>query len=481
VVDHHAYVVDLEARIPFHYGIASLTSVPHLLLRLEVEVEGDLHTGVAADSLPPKWFTKDPATSAGEDLAGMLASIEGACRIALEGGAAQSAFELWARTQEEQLRSAGQPPLLAGLGVSLVERAVIDALCRARRTTLAGALRGDLLGIRLGALYPELEGTPPSALLPDRPGRRITVRHTVGLADPLTGADLGAEERAGDGLPRTLDDCIREYGLTHFKIKLSGEGEADLDRLRRIATILMRSAPQGGAFSLDANEQYPSVDALRDFWDRLERDPRLGPWLGRLLFIEQPLRRDLALGPDVAEALGRWPDRPPLIIDESDDHPGRFGLALERGYVGTSHKNCKGVFRGVASACLVSARNRAAPARGGLLMTGEDLVNVGPVALTQDLAVAASIGLGHLERNGHHYFRGLSGFPASVQGAVLERHPDLYRPHPQGFPTLAIERGRLRIGTVVDAPFGHQVPIDWSQLTSLAEWRAAGSGETAGD
>ena len=90
--------------------------------------------------------------------------------------------------------------------------------------------------------------------------------------------------------------------------------------------------------------------------------------------------------------------------------------ALEVGYVGTSHKNCKGVFKGVANACLLSMLNRRQE-EAGYLLTAEDLSNVGPVALLQDLAVVSQLGPGHAERNGHHYFRGLAALPADLARA----------------------------------------------------------------
>ena len=43
---------NLRTRMPFRYGIATFTSLPHLFLRVECEVDGQKQTGVAADSLP---------------------------------------------------------------------------------------------------------------------------------------------------------------------------------------------------------------------------------------------------------------------------------------------------------------------------------------------------------------------------------------------------------------------------------------------
>ena len=56
----------------------------------------------------------------------------------------------------------------------------------------------------------------------------------------------------------------------------------------------------------------------------------------------------------------------------------------------TKRRLKRGVFKGVVNACLLSHRRRisptASPATPTLLLSGEDLSNVGPVALGQDLA-----------------------------------------------------------------------------------------------
>src|SRR5215207_1877636 len=116
-------VLPMHTRMPFRYGIATLTGLPHLFVRVEAEIDGVACVGVAADGLAPKWFTKNPATSAEYDIAEMLRVITAACAFAREAGAAPTVFELWQRIYAEQQewgRAQGYPPLLAGFGVSLV-------------------------------------------------------------------------------------------------------------------------------------------------------------------------------------------------------------------------------------------------------------------------------------------------------------------------------------------------------------------------
>jgi hypothetical protein len=298
--------------------------------------------------------------------------------------------------------------------------------------------------------------------LPTAPLRSVFARHTVGLADPIDAADLAAP--VADGLPETLAEAIAAYGLRHFKIKFTGA--ADLPRLARIFAAIGAAVPAAELrFTLDGNESFATVAAFRAVWTQIEALPGWAERRAGLVCVEQPFHRDTALAPETTAGLLAWAERPPLIIDESDAECDSVRHALAGGYVGTSHKNCKGVFRGIANACLLEHRRRREPHRA-FLLTGEDLANIGPVALLQDLAVQATLGVASVERNGHHYFRGLSFFPESVQARLVAEHGDLYRRHPQGFATLALDQGRLAVGSTVDAPFGVATIPDLAALAT---------------
>jgi hypothetical protein len=225
--------------------------------------------------------------------------------------------------------------------------------------------------------------------------------------------------------------------------------------------LLEREA--GGDFhvTLDGNEFYPDLAAFREFWERGAREPVLQPLWRRVLAVEQPVHRDRALDEAATTVFRAWTDGPPLIIDESDGALGDVARALALGYAGASHKNCKGIVKGVANACLLAARRRAG--QPGLL-TGEDLCTLGPVALLQDLAMMALLGIEHVERNGHHYYRGLSMFPPDWQEAVLAAHGDLYGRHADGFPALRITEGLIELGSVNGAAFGLKPWLDPSRF-----------------
>src|SRR5690606_2333245 len=142
-------------------------------------------------------------------------------------------------------------------------------------------------GLRAGAL-----GDPWSAGLTLSHPDKVVLRHTVGLADRLSEDDPGTDP--GDGLPATLEAAIRRYGLHHFKLKLSGRIDADVERLTRIAHVLRSHAPDHRV-TLDGNETFTDAASLGTYWQALRGSRDLAALLHRTLLLEQPLARAVAL------------------------------------------------------------------------------------------------------------------------------------------------------------------------------------------
>src|SRR5262245_54166877 len=323
------HLIDLRTRMPFKYGIATLTAAPHAFVRVRAEIDGVVSTGVAADLLPPRWFTKDPSRSPGDETDEMLEVIEHAVAAA-RGLKADSPWDAWRAVWDEQDhwgRTGKRPPLLTHFGTSLVERGLLDAVCRAKNERFHNLLVNNDLGIRLGTIHRRLTGESPADLLP-APAARVRARHTVGLSDPLVDEDIAPGDRLDDGLPQSLSACIDAYGLQHLKIKVSGELDRDRDRLLRLARLLEEHADHPFACSLDGNEQFRTVDEFRAYWTAVGDDDRLVPLWTDLLFVEQPFHRDVALDERAMAPLKDWADRPPLIIDESDGELDSVGRAL---------------------------------------------------------------------------------------------------------------------------------------------------------
>jgi len=463
------FVRHTRTRFAFRYGIASMTEVPHLFVRTTVMVTGTSSFGLSSEGLPPKWFTKNPATIFEQDLPEMLEVISHAAKLAERiAESPVSFFDFWRelyRQQNDWANARQIAPLLANLGVSLIERAALDGLCRRAGEPLHRMIATNRLGLRLGEIYSELHSAQPRDLLPTAPLPSCFVRHTVGLGDALSPADIPVSERVDDGLPQDLESSIREYGLRYFKVKLFADTERDLARLRELSRLLKRETGGECFVTLDGNENFKDFEGFREFWQKAVDDAVLRELWRRIIVVEQPVHRDRALSDDSGAALREWSERPRLIIDESDGAIGDLPRALALGYAGTSHKNCKGIVKGIANACLLEKRRQ-----GGerVVLTGEDLCNLGPVALLQDLAMMALLGIEHVERNGHHYYRGLSLWPADWQDEALAAHGDLYTRHHDGFARLHIGEGRVALDSVNTAPFGVTPLFDPSQFEQQA-------------
>jgi hypothetical protein len=327
----------------------------------------------------------------------------------------------------------------------------MDAFCRFRSKPFAELLQENAFGIQWDSLRPELAGKEPKDLLPP-PLQSITIRHTVGMADPLTEDEMSEEDRIHDGLPQSLEACIQFYGVTQLKIKVNGQLEQDIERLEAIESLISRLDLQNFAFTLDGNEQFKDVDSFRAFWNALQNSDRMKAFFQHLIFVEQPFHRDLALTDEIGAALKSWDDAPPIIIDESDATLESAPRALELGYSGTSHKNCKGVFKGILNRAMINHRNREAGTEK-YLMSGEDLANIGPIANHLDLVVQATLGNESVERNGHHYFKGLSVFDRKIQLNVINSFPGIYADEGD-YVRLDIRDGRLDVSELLNTPFG---------------------------
>jgi hypothetical protein len=96
------FVFSMRTRMPFRYGIVTVTDMPHLFVRVEAEIDGRRQVGFAADHLAPKWFTKNPATTPAEDTAELREVVESACTIARAVPKVPTVFAFWKYLYEMQ-------------------------------------------------------------------------------------------------------------------------------------------------------------------------------------------------------------------------------------------------------------------------------------------------------------------------------------------------------------------------------------------
>ena len=465
---------NLRTRLPFRYGVVTLTHFPLLHLAVEVEAaDGRRGRGFAADNLPPKWFDKDPTKTFRDNVEDQLASIGAAHTAYLEAARTpRPVFDIWLEAYpacRRQGRALGLNSLTASFGSSLFERALADAAGRLAGLDVVGMLRENVLGLRPEAVHPELSLADVLAWAGAPPPERIAVRHTVGLLDAIVAADVPADGWLRDGLPQTLEECVERQGLRHFKLKVGGQLDADLDRLGRIAATLDRLIPEPYLVSLDGNEQYKSVEDFARLVDAMRRAPALSRLVPSTAFIEQPLDRAIALDAAATEGLSTLGRQIPMIVDESDGDLDSFPQAVRLGYRGVSTKNCKGIVKSFLNRSLVERWNRGRPAAERLFMSAEDLTNVPVVPVQQDLATVRALGITHVERNGHHYVRGLAHCSPRERRDATRLHPDLYvGDETQAF--LRIERGALAVASLAAPGYGIAFDPDLPSMTPLAEW-----------
>lgn len=442
---------EVRLRLPFRFGIVTLREAPQAFARARIVLaDGRDAWGAAAELLAPKWFDKNPDLSNEQNFEQLRLALRLAREAYLSGGA-NTAYGHWSSHYGSQLKSGeaqGLNALTACFGPALIDRALLDALCRALGVSFYDAVRKNAAGISA----PETEGFLETL----KPRRQIAARHTVGLVDPIS----AAEKSVNDGLPETLEEVVAAYGHRWFKLKVGGQIEADVERLAAIAGVLDRIAEPYRA-SLDGNEQYGEAGQVLELLKKLKQDPRLERLLSSIVFIEQPIKRQNALSADVS-AIG---NEKPVIIDESDDSLEAFPRARKLGYAGVSSKTCKGLYKSLINAARCRRWNRE---EGGerYFMTGEDLTIQAGLALQQDLALVSLLGLWHVERNGHHYVNGMAGLPEREQEDFFSHHSDLYeRSH--GAVRLKISKGMISVKSLECAGFASAAMPDWNAMRNM--------------
>jgi hypothetical protein len=111
----------------------------------------------------------------------------------------------------------------------------------------------------------------------------------------------------------------------------------------------------------------------------------------------------------------------------------------------------------------------AGAAGAGYFMSGEDLTTQAGLAVQQDLALVAFLGLAHVERNGHHYVDGFYGAPRAEADAFLAAHPPLYD-RAGAAVRLRIADGVLDLSSLERRPgFAAGAEPDWASLTAMPQ------------
>lgn len=453
-------------RLPFRFGAATVTSCPEVFVRVRIRFSDDSTSeGCAAEMMIPKWFDKNTALSNEQNFQQLRDALLMARKAYLGDAAPRTAWQYFSHHYRALLAAAndaGLNPLVASYGPALLDRAILDALCLTLNCSFATGMSANVAGIDVAGsgLADDLAGFDMTRFLSlQRPRVQIAARHTVGLADAIHNADKPANAPADD-LPASLEEAVDRYHHQHFKIKLCGDTEADLERLEAINGI---TQPHALLITLDGNEQYADAESFADFFSRLTSQHSLAPLVAKTVFVEQPIRRDQALSQDVSSLAKQIP----LLVDESDATLDAFVQARALGYTGVSSKSCKGFYKSIINAARCVHWNSQGAVH--YFLSGEDLTMQAGIGLQQDLALVGWLGLLHVERNGHHYVNGLKAAPEAEQRSLLLAHDTLYE---RSFDAvrLRIQGGQIALASLQCPGFGTgQVGghISWDAMASV--------------
>src|SRR5262245_56129053 len=150
------YERDVRLRMPFRFGVVTLTQAPQVFVRARIELaDGSWHWGAAAELLAPKWFDKNLALSNEDNFEQLRRAVALAIDAYTAPAAPRTAFGHFAAHYEAQIAAGargGLNPLVASFGPAQIDRAVLDALCRSAGCSFYDAMRVNLPGIDPGVL-----------------------------------------------------------------------------------------------------------------------------------------------------------------------------------------------------------------------------------------------------------------------------------------------------------------------------------------
>jgi hypothetical protein len=460
---------DVQLRLPFRFGAATLESCPEVFVRVRLRfTDGSSMQGCAAEMMVPKWFDKNPGLTNDENIQQLRDALLAARTAYCADKAPKTAWQHFAHNYKPLLSAglqAGLNPLVASYGPALLDRAIFDALCLKLNASFAASMSANAAGIDFHgyALADDLLDFDLQRFLSlQKPHMHIAARHTVGLLDAIHEADKPANA-PNDGLPCSVESAIARYGHHHFKIKLCGDTQADLNRLVAIHSVTQAHAQ---LITLDGNEQYENAAVFADFFSQLTSMPKLAGLVAKTAFVEQPIRRDQALTQDV-HALAQ---RIPLLVDESDATLDAFVQAKALGYTGVSSKSCKGFYKSIINAARCANWNTQPSTVGkNYFLSGEDLTMQAGIGVQQDMALVSWLGLRHVERNGHHYVNGMMAASAAEQQAALLAHSTLYE---RSFDVvrLRIKGGEISTASLQCVGFGtgqSGAHVSWDKMRSV--------------
>ena len=141
------YERDVHLRMPFRFGVVTLTEAPQCFVRVRIELaDGRSQWGAAAELLPPKWFDKNLALSNNDNFDQLRLSLRLAAEAYVGDGMARTAFGHFAAHYDEQIGAGAKHNLnrlVANFGPAQIDRAILDGLCQITGTSFYEGMREE--------------------------------------------------------------------------------------------------------------------------------------------------------------------------------------------------------------------------------------------------------------------------------------------------------------------------------------------------
>jgi L-alanine-DL-glutamate epimerase-like enolase superfamily enzyme len=398
---------DYFYRAPYKFGGRLVDRVTLLNVRCTVRtVGGRVARGFGSMPLGNMWAFPSRAMSYDTTLGAMKALAERIAKLTADYKETGHPIDINWALEPEYLKAADEvsrqlklteaiPKLCTLVTASPFDAAIHDAFGKAHRLNCYHTYGPDFMAHDLSHyLGPQFKGEFLDRYVMKEPLPRISLYHSVGGADPLVESDI--TRRIIDGLPETLAEWIGYNGITHVKIKLSGEDfDWDVNRTLSIARVTAETQKKRGisrwVYCLDFNERCPNVAYLLDFLRLVKEKTPDG--FNRIQYIEQPTARDLKA--NRSNVMHEAAKLRPVVIDESLTDLESLMLARDMGYTGAALKACKG-----QSQALLMA---AAAQKHKMFLCVQDLTCPG-ASLIHSAGLASHVpGVAAIEANARQY------------------------------------------------------------------------------
>src|SRR5258706_6654097 len=151
ILDIQLFERGVVLRLPFRFGVVTLTACPQVFARVRIQTgDGREAEGAAAEMLAPKWFDKNLALSNDDNFEQLRLSLRLAREAYLSDRTMRPGFGHFAAHMQGQIDAAavhGLNPLIACYGPALLDRAILDALCRALDVSFYQAVQSNVVAI----------------------------------------------------------------------------------------------------------------------------------------------------------------------------------------------------------------------------------------------------------------------------------------------------------------------------------------------